>query len=66
MYAANVAAGMLVVKAGATIRRLDDVGEFVLVLACMAFFVAGLNADEEREETTPGVESAGNATKGGA
>jgi hypothetical protein len=66
LYALNIAAGMLVVKTHATIWRLNDVGEFVLVLSCMAFFVAGLVADEERGETSPGAEGAGDATKGGS
>ena len=43
----NVALGMAAVKLGAAVWRLGDVGEFLLVLSCMAFFVAGLIADEE-------------------
>jgi len=46
-YLANVALGMAAVKLGAAVWRLGDVGEFLLVLSCMAFFVAGLIADEE-------------------
>jgi hypothetical protein len=36
------------VKLGVAVWRLGDVGEFLLVLGCMTFFVAGLVADEER------------------
>jgi hypothetical protein len=48
LYALNVALGMLAVKGGIALWRLGDVSEFVLVLLCMAFFVAGLVAGEAR------------------
>ena len=66
LYAINVALGMLAVKAGATMWRVGDVGEFLLVLSCMAFFVAGLVADEKREETSPDETGKHNAIRGGA
>lgn len=66
LYALNIALGMLEVKAGVAIWHLSDVGEFLLVLSCMAFFVAGLVADEKRQETGPDGEGEPNATKGGA
>ncbi len=65
LYALNIALGMLTVKAGATTWRLGDVGEFLLVLSCMAFFVSGLVADEKRLDTSPDAEGEPNATKGG-
>ncbi len=49
-YAVNIVLGMLVVKQGLALWRLPDVGEFVLVLSAMAFFVAGLLIDEERTQ----------------
>jgi hypothetical protein len=36
LYILNVALGMLAVKAGMTTWRFGDVGEFLLVLSCMA------------------------------
>ncbi len=66
LYALNIALGMLEVKAGVAIWHLSDVGEFLLVLSCMAFFVAGLIADEKPLETSPDREGEPNATKGGA
>ena len=49
LYALNIALGMLAVKAGIVTWRLGDVGEFLLVLSCMASFVAGLVADEKKQ-----------------
>ncbi|MEO5764334.1 MAG: hypothetical protein ABIR52_03415 [Casimicrobiaceae bacterium] len=46
LYVVNIALGMLAVKGGVSTWRLGDVGEFVLVLSCMGFFVAGLVTDE--------------------
>jgi len=48
LYALNVALRIAVVKFGADVWRLGDVGEFLLVLSGMAFFVAALITDEER------------------
>jgi hypothetical protein len=47
LFMLNVALRMLFIKQGITIWRLDDVGEFLLVLAAMAFFVVGILAAEE-------------------
>ena len=65
LYAANVALGMLAVKLGLATWRLGDVGEFLLVLSCMAFFVAGLVADEAGQATDARDESNSNALQGG-
>ncbi len=46
LYALNVALAMLAVKGGVAIWRVGDVGEFMLVLTSMGFFVAGLVANE--------------------
>jgi hypothetical protein len=48
LYALNIALGIAAVKFGLDVWRLGDVGEFLLVLNCMIFFVVGLVADEER------------------
>jgi hypothetical protein len=53
LYALNIALGMAAVKLGFAVWRLGDVGEFLLVLACMGFFVAGLVADEDRRAARP-------------
>jgi TctA family transporter len=50
MFVANVALRMLHVKLGITLWRLGDVGEFLLVLVAMVFFVAGVLAVEEAPE----------------
>lgn len=66
LYALNIVLGMLAVKAGLGRSRLGDVGEFLLVLACMAFFVAGLIVGEEEKATTGrGGESDSNTIHGG-
>ncbi len=51
-FALNVALRMLFIKAKIDIWRLGDVGEFVLVLAAMAFFVSGVLAIEEAPESS--------------
>jgi hypothetical protein len=66
LYALNIALGMLAVKAGVKIWHVGDVGEFLLVLSCMAFFVAGLVADEKSPEPSPDQEAVSTATTGGA
>ncbi len=48
LFFANVALRMLFIKQGVAIWRLNDVGEFLLVLVAMAFFVAGILADEKK------------------
>ena len=50
LYGLNVAAGLAAVKLGAPVWRMGDVGEFVVVLCAMAFFVAGLLLDEDGSE----------------
>jgi len=47
LFALNVALRMLFIKLGIVIWRLDDVGEFLLVLVAMAFFVLGVLAVEK-------------------
>ncbi|UCH17008.1 MAG: hypothetical protein JSW36_15140 [Burkholderiales bacterium] len=47
MFVANVALRMLHIKLGVTLWRLGDVGEFLVVLIAMSFFVAGVLAVEE-------------------
>lgn len=47
LFVLNVALRMLFIKQGVVIWRLNDVGEFLLVLAAMAFFVLGLLAAEK-------------------
>ncbi len=47
LYALNVGLRMLHIKQGIALWRFDDVGEFVLVLIAMAFFVAGFLAIEK-------------------
>jgi hypothetical protein len=48
LFVLNVTTRMLFVKQGITIWRLNDVGEFLLVLVAMAFFVAGILASEKK------------------
>ena len=47
LFVLNVALRMLFTKHGIAVWRLNDVGEFVLVLVAMAFFVLGLLAAEK-------------------
>jgi len=47
LFALNVALRMLFIKQGIAIWRFNDVGEFLLVLVAMAFFVAGILAAEK-------------------
>lgn len=48
LFMLNVAARMLFIKQGVALWRLNDVGEFLLVLVAMAFFVIGILAAEEQ------------------
>ncbi len=48
LFVLNVMLRMLFIKQGITIWHLNDVGEFLLVLVAMAFFVAGILAAEEK------------------
>jgi hypothetical protein len=64
LFAVNVALRMLFIKQGVAIWRLGDVGEFLLVLVAMAFFVAGLLCIEEPPESplsTPHKDTQGGA-----
>lgn len=49
-FALNIALRILFIKHNITFWRLGDVGEFLLVLIAMAFFVSGLLVSEERPE----------------
>jgi heme A synthase len=57
-YAVNIGLGVADVKLHARAWRLGDVGEFLLVLFAMAFFVAGLMLDEQAPAAS-GDETAG-------
>ena len=46
LYVVNMAARIADIKFGAHVWSVGDVGEFLLVLLCMVFFVAGLLALE--------------------
>jgi len=52
LFALNVALRMLFIKLGVAVWRLGDVGEFLLVLAAMVFFVSGLLAIGEVPESS--------------
>jgi hypothetical protein len=65
LYALNVALRIAAVKFGVALWRLGDVGEFLLVLWCMAFFVAGLIAAEERHAAPEGEAGDNHRTEGG-
>jgi hypothetical protein len=49
-YVVNIALRIAHIKFNVSVWRLDDVGEFLLVLLCMVAFVAGLLALERRSE----------------
>ena len=51
LFAVNVASRLLFIKKGMMIWHVGDVGEFLLVLVAMAFFVAGLLVAEELPES---------------
>ena len=52
LFALNVALRMLFIKLEVAIWRLGDVGEFLLVLVAMVFFVAGVLTVEEPPESS--------------
>lgn len=52
LFVINVALRMLFIKQGVALWRLGDVGEFLLVLAAMMFFVSGLLAIEDAPESS--------------
>lgn len=53
VYAGNIVAGLLAVKMGWPIVRLNDVWEFLIVLVSMILFVAGLLAVEGKQPEEP-------------
>ncbi len=64
LYVLNVGLRLAAVKFGANMWRVGDVGEMLLVLFGMVFFVAALVVDEERSAAT-GIEGESNPTQGG-
>ncbi len=50
LFALNVVSRLLFIKQGIAVWRVNDVGEFLLVLVAMAFFVAGLLIAEEHPD----------------
>ena len=65
LYVLNVGLRIAFVKFGAAPWRLNDVGEFLLVLLSMVFFVAALIVDEERQGAAGDGEVDSNPTQGG-
>jgi hypothetical protein len=63
-FGLNVALRMLEVKRGMSVWNVGDVGEFLLVLLAMVFFVFGLLCIEERPKSP--VLSTHNDAKGGS
>ncbi len=64
LYFLNVGLRFAAVKFGASPWRVGDVGEMLLVLFGMVFFVAALLVDEDRSAAT-GNEGESNSTQGG-
>lgn len=52
LFALNVALRILFIKFHISIWRLGDVGEFLLVVVAMAFFVSGVLCIEEVTESS--------------
>lgn len=52
LFAVNVASRILFIKYHVALPRVSDVGEFVLVLVAMAFFVSGVLSIEEATESS--------------
>ena len=52
LFCVNVALRMLFIKEEVAFWRLGDVGEFLLVLVAMLFFVTGLLTIEETPESS--------------
>lgn len=52
LFAVNVALRILFIKFHISIWRLGDVGEFLLVVVAMAFFVFGVLSIEETSESS--------------
>lgn len=53
LFAANMAARIAQIKFAADVWSVGDVGEFLLVLLCMVFFVAGLFTLEAHSPDSP-------------
>jgi hypothetical protein len=53
LFAANMAARIAQIKFAANVWSVGDVGEFLLVLLCMVFFVAGLLTLEANDQDSP-------------
>ncbi len=53
LFAANMAARIAQIKFAADVWSVGDVGEFLLVLLCMVFFVAGLLTLETDSPASP-------------
>ncbi len=53
LFAANMAARIAHIKFAADVWSVGDVGEFLLVLLCMVFFVAGLLTLEAHASDSP-------------
>ena len=53
LFAANMAARIAQIKFAADVWSVGDVGEFLLVLLCMVFFVAGLLTLETDSADSP-------------
>ena len=62
LYVVNMAVRIAHIKFGADVWSVGDVGEFLLVLLCMVFFVAGLLA---LEATDSPVDAMNKPTQGG-
>lgn len=54
VYAWNVLAGRAAISLKWTLPRMGDVPEFLVVLACVTFFVVGLIAGEAALDPPPG------------
>lgn len=52
-YAFNVLAGKAAISLKWTLPRMGDIAEFLVVLACVTFFVVGLIAGEAAEDPLP-------------
>ncbi len=63
LFVVNMGLRIAHVRFGADVFQFDDVGEFLLVLLCMVFFVAGLLALEQATHAPAADES--NANQGG-
>ena len=55
LYVVNMAARIAHIKFGADVWSVGDVGEFLLVLLCMVFFVAGLLVLEAPDSPNDGM-----------